>query len=659
MNVASERGLWQSEWEKVRVRVYTNGNSRLTYKDLISKCSYHSESGGLLLNLNGKLNKIRPIEEITDVPIEKLFQKGILSKSTFEAAKSGYLTESELDNHLRRRIIGCDPIGAIYAEGRFVSLWDATKQGLVSNSVGMELMEAHVASSPAHGVFDVDSRKTISIDKAIQSGFIEPSTGDKLRKFSKSEIQNKKLSSRSLKILEVQLACGGILDPATKLYFQSDAAIKSGLIDENILAQVHNLKAFHDIEQECRSTYLDLCLKSKRDETGQILALPIKNTKRSRRPSGVPSGATKEKLRKRKIIVEDPETKEEMNVKTAFQRGLLTKEDAIELLYQEGKSEEQIRQIIENRKNGTDERRTSSQSAQTIEGNTDEARSDIFSGSSSASLCFSTTMSSQGSRTATPSLGAVSAAELEERLRLLATDGAKNPIGAIRDETTKEIISISEAEKRRLIDSLTEQRLLEAQAATGGIIDPKTNTRVSPQEAVSRKLVNSRLLSSLSEAAKAYNGFYDSRSRANTLSLAESLRLGRGSYEMMTRLLEMQIVLGGIIDTQTKKPISLQEAIERKWIDEKKAERISDFSKHSRQLVDPLNNLNSTYAAMLDNTQLINGITVLPAYPRQQRSLKLASGLNIKASSLASSRASSRGGSPPPELRITRHMGQF
>ena len=142
-------------------------------------------------------------------------------------------------------------------------------------------------------------------------------------------------------------------------------------------------------------------------------------------------------------------------------------------------------------------------------------------------------------------------------------------------------------------------------------------------------------------------------------SLPEALRSGTGSYDMLTRLLEMQIVLGGIIDTQSKRRLSLQEAIDKNWIDSRKAERVADFNKHNRQLIDPLTNMNTTYAALLDQSIIEDSLTILPALPRPNRSLKHASGLILRASSLASSRASSRGGSPPPEMRITRNVGQF
>ena len=62
----------------------------------------------------------------------------------------------------------------------------------------------------------------------------------------------------------------------------------------------------------------------------------------------------------------------------------------------------------------------------------------------------------------------------------------------------------------------------------------------------------------------------------------------------------------------------------------------------------------TTYSKLVEAAYLDSaGILTLSAWPRKQRSLKLESGLTVRASSLASSRASSRGTSP------TRHLGTF
>ena len=527
-----------------------------------NKCQYDSASGGLLLKIKGKSSKSKkPVKELEfkDISIEVLKEAGILSNSTYAAAKAGYLSSSDIESHLRRRLIGCEPIGGVSIDGKFFTLWDASAQGFLPSAIANELMEAQVAATGA--LLDAANQK-LTIDKAERSGIIEPPTADNLRKFlishqgktprdaiKKDLAGNSMVASRTLRMLEVQLSCGGIVDPATGLYFPVDNAIKAGLITEELLGQIRNLKAFHNIDNDLRLTYLDLCLRCRRDDSDR-LSLPIKTRKNTSRRPSAPTGQEmklasgsrgKDKVRRRKIVVEHPDTKEEMSVREAYERELLTKDDTIELLKQEGKSEEKIRQIIESGSRRSKTAQISHSSTHTstttthasmekhvtstqgtsihVEHSTfspNDSRSDIFSMSSSMSLPISVSQSSQGSRCNTPSLNAVSAAELEVRLRQLATEGARAPICAIRDESNGDIITISEAERRRLIDGLTEQRLLEAQAATGGIIDPNSRERISPAEAASRKIINSRLISSLNEAQKAYSGFFDRRTRSNT-----------------------------------------------------------------------------------------------------------------------------------------------
>lgn len=666
-SAAVDRCLWKKEWGSVNLRPYNYDNQRFGYRDLLIRGIYDSRCGALMLKIRGQPFKARSIvTEIMNHPLDFYTKSGLLAQPTLDAVMAGHLSETDLENHMRRRLIGFEPIGGVVLSntGHTLSLWEAATQGLISKTVANELMEAQVAATGS--LIDINHGK-VTIDRAERAGIISPQTADVLRKFSASHRGSRSRDSivndlesgtvsttRTLRMLEVQLACGGVVDPSSGFYFQADAAIKTGLITETILQKVHALKAFNDLDTDQRTTYLSLCLKCKPTGNMERLVLPVKSKKqRQVPPQGVPSG--KEKQRRRRIVIEDPKTKAEISIKTAFERDLITREDAISLLQQEGKSEEQIEQII-----STKSRRKSSTSDLTsqlsVEHSTLDSRSEIFSGSSSASLNFG---SDANSRTATPSLNAVDAAELEEKLNQLISAG--QPIAAIRDESTGEIVSIPEAERRRLIDSLTEQRILEAQAVTGGVIDPNdpTGPRLLPSEAAQRSLINPRLISSLNEALKGFKGFYDRRSRKDSLSLAEALRHGSGSYEVLTRLLEMQLVLGGIIDVKTGEKISLQEAKERNWIDGRKAERMMDFSKHSRQLVDPLTNMNTSYASLLKQTVTVDGLTILPALARGQRSLKLASGAQARAASIASSRASSRGSSPPPEMRITRNMGQF
>merc|ERR1719427_543461 len=149
-----------------------------------NKCQYDSASGGLLLKIKGKSSKYKkPVKELEfkDISIEVLKETGILSNSTYAAAKAGYLNSSDIESHLRRRLIGCEPIGGVtMPDGKFYSLWDASAQGFIPSAIANELMEAQVAATGA--LLDATNQK-LTIDKAERSGIIEPPTADNLRKF--------------------------------------------------------------------------------------------------------------------------------------------------------------------------------------------------------------------------------------------------------------------------------------------------------------------------------------------------------------------------------------------------------------------------------------------------------------------------------------------
>ena len=62
-------------------------------------------------------------------PLEQYHEANLLGSSTFAAAKAGYLTESDLENHMRRRLIGYEPISGCIVDGKSMSIWDALRQG--------------------------------------------------------------------------------------------------------------------------------------------------------------------------------------------------------------------------------------------------------------------------------------------------------------------------------------------------------------------------------------------------------------------------------------------------------------------------------------------------------------------------------------------------
>jgi hypothetical protein len=173
----------------------------------------------------------------------------MISDETYAAAKSGYMTESDLEQQLSRRLIGCEPIAGIFVEGRLMSIWDASRQQLIKPGNALELMEAQVVSTGAL-IDAIDGKLTVS--DAIENGIIDVSTGDALKrsliayngdkeKNSLKAMMSKGslAESKALRHLEIQIACGGVIGNSNLLiqafYFYCRAKNGTILFDSTIV----------------------------------------------------------------------------------------------------------------------------------------------------------------------------------------------------------------------------------------------------------------------------------------------------------------------------------------------------------------------------------------------------------------------------------------
>lgn len=100
--------------------------------------------------------------------------------------------------------------------------------------------------------------------------------------------------------------------------------------------------------------------------------------------------------------------------------------------------------------------------------------------------------------------GAITQQEIYEKARRnLEGD---EPIGGIFLEATGEKLSITEAEKRKILTKGTALQFLEAQAATGNIINPKNGNRMSVKDAYSSGLIDRSVLDTLERAERGVLG---------------------------------------------------------------------------------------------------------------------------------------------------------
>ena len=107
------------------------------------------------MKIKGKSTKSKkPVKELEfkDISIEVLKETGILSNSTYAAAKAGYLSSSDIESHLRRRLIGCEPIGVLFRIGVFDAHEDtkAMRNAPHGLAINADFCPAHPLNQHSH-----------------------------------------------------------------------------------------------------------------------------------------------------------------------------------------------------------------------------------------------------------------------------------------------------------------------------------------------------------------------------------------------------------------------------------------------------------------------------------------------------------------------------
>ncbi|KAM4548895.1 desmoplakin-B [Odontesthes bonariensis] len=236
------------------------------------------------------------------------------------------------------------------------------------------------------------------------------------------------------------------------------------------------------------------------------------------------------------------------------------------------------------------------------------------------------------------------------------TVGELAPVGAIFDTETLEKISITEALNRGLVDSITAQRLLEAQACTGGIVDPTNGGRLSIQEALPVGIITSDMSVKLKPAQKAYIGF-DNLKAKRKMSAAEAVKELWLPYEAGQRFMEFQVATGGLYDPEMRCRRSIQDGFNMGWLDGRTAHRLQDFRHHTKNLTCPKSKLRITYKEALDNCLLEEGTGVKMLQASSVSSRGISSPYNV--ASAPGSTTGSRSGSQRCSRRGSLDLGSL
>ncbi|XP_074703340.1 envoplakin-like [Strix aluco] len=207
-----------------------------------------------------------------------------------------------------------------------------------------------------------------------------------------------------------------------------------------------------------------------------------------------------------------------------------------------------------------------------------------------------------------------------------------SPIAGVYDTTTDTKYNIKTAVAKKLLDPMTAQKLLEAQAATGGIIDLISRDRFSVHKAIERGLIDRTYMQRLLNAQKAFTGIEDPVTKRR-LSVGEAVQKGWMTRDSAFPYLEVQHLTGGLIDPKKTGRIPVLEAAQTGMITGDLANRLQDESNYEKDLIDPVTKekINYKEAMALCQKDLLSCLLLLPAtsedyqrYHQASRSPKLS-----------------------------------
>ncbi|XP_059938693.1 envoplakin [Mesoplodon densirostris] len=188
------------------------------------------------------------------------------------------------------------------------------------------------------------------------------------------------------------------------------------------------------------------------------------------------------------------------------------------------------------------------------------------------------------------------------------------PIAGVYDTTTDNKVTIKTAVAKNMLDPITGQKLLEAQAATGGIVDLLSRERYSVHKAVERGLIENSSVQRLLSAQKGFTGIEDPITRKR-LSVGEAIQKGWMPQESMLPYLRAQHLTGGLIDPKRTGRIPVAQATLSGMISEELAQLLQDEASYEKDLTDPISKERLSYKEAMGRCRKdpLSGLLLLPA----------------------------------------------
>uniref|UniRef100_A0A4W3J7W6 Desmoplakin n=1 Tax=Callorhinchus milii TaxID=7868 RepID=A0A4W3J7W6_CALMI len=608
------------------------------------------------------------------VSLHELVNSEVIDEKTASDIETGRITAEEVSHKYQDLLQGKSSIAGIFVEAtrEKLSVYQAMRKGLIRRGTALELLEAQAATG--HMIDPVKNLK-LTVEQAAQSGLIglefknkllsaekavtgykDPETGKLISLF---QAMKKELiePTHGIRLLEAQIATGGIIDPTQSHRLPVHTAYKRNYFDEEmnqiLIDPGDDTKGFFDPNTEENLTYLQLMERCVTDKVTNLCLLQLTEKKKTTTSTSA--------VRKRRIVIVDPDTNREMSVREAYHKDLIDYETFVELSEQEAEWEEitisgsdgSVKTVVVDRKTGIQYDIEDYLKKGLIDKKSfDDYRAGVMSLTQFAEL-FSdkTNVDTRNVSKLHHSTNRSPSPSPQFTKTLFVSSDEFSPIAAIFDIETLEKITISEAVRRNIVDSITGQRLLEAQACTGGIINPGTNQKLLIQDSIIQGIIDEDMGKRLKPAQKAFVGFEDVKNKKK-LSAAEAIKENWLPYEAGNRFLEYQFITGGLVLPNVSGRIPVEEAIRKGLISGKTAQKLQDFNSYSKNLTCPKTKLKISYKEAMDRSMVEEktGLRMLEASSFSSKGINSpynlsSSGPNSRSGSRSGSRGGSRRGS--------------
>lgn len=250
-----------------------------------------------------KLERKRSRDDITFtsgwrkvVKLRDLISANLIREETIIELETEEVTVEEVQEQLKEYLIGLHPIAGVYndRQEQKMSLFDAYKAKIISRGTALSLLEAQAATG---SIIDPISGDMMGVGDALERQLLDRSfaavlsraeravTGYQVR--GTTEVMSLFQAMQSgyivekhgIRLLEAQIATGGIIDPVANHRLPVEVAFDRGLFDQRLNKILQDpsddTKGFLDPNTGENLTYLELIERCIEDKETNLLLLPL------------------------------------------------------------------------------------------------------------------------------------------------------------------------------------------------------------------------------------------------------------------------------------------------------------------------------------------------------------------------------------------------